>query len=124
MARGKLCPFCGTENTGGLPHRWHKMAHREKARLEQVAEMARQTVEVNRVRLVLADAVDEAREPDGWRPNQKRTAYHREYWSKNIERRREQSRLAKERMRMKRRLKPLIEHLCHAVDLGRESARW
>jgi uncharacterized Zn finger protein (UPF0148 family) len=124
MARGKLCPVCLTENTGGLPHRWHKEAHRKTVRLEQVAEMARQTVEANRVRLVLADAVDEAREPDGWRPNEKRTAYHREYWAKNIERRREQSRLAKERMRMKRRLKPLIEHLCHAVDLGRESARW
>ncbi|MEY4182165.1 MAG: hypothetical protein RLZZ217_791 [Planctomycetota bacterium] len=111
MARGKLCPVCLTENTGGLPHRWHKEAHRKKAYgVEQVAEMARQTVEANRVRLVLAD--------------EKRTAYHREYWAKNIERRREQSRLAKERMRMKRRLKPLIEHLCHAVDLGRESARW
>jgi len=124
MARGKLCPVCGTENTGGQPHRWHKMVHREKARLEQVAEMARQTVEVNRVRLVLADAVDESREPDGWRPNEKRTAYHREYYARHLERRRMQARESKRRRTLKRRLRPLIDALCDAVDLGRETARW
>lgn len=125
MARGKLCPVCGTENTGGQPHSWHKAGHRRSGlTVEQVAELSRQTREANHLVRVVAEAVDDAREPDAWRPQAARTAYHREYWSKNIERRREQSRLAKQRARMKRRLKPLIEHLCHAVDLGRETARW
>jgi hypothetical protein len=121
----KLCPICQTENTGGLPHRWHKVAHRKKAYgLDRVAEMAQQTIEANQVRLIVGAAVDASREPDDWDPGATRAAYHRAYYARNIERRRQQARDAKRARAMLRNLRPLIAGLCHAVDLGRLTARW
>jgi hypothetical protein len=121
----KLCPVCLAENTGGLPHRHHREGNRKKARtVEQISEMARQRIEANQVRLIVGAAVDDAREPDDWDPGAKRAAYHRAYYAKNIERRRQQSRDAKRARAMLRNLRPLIAGLCHAVDLGRLTARW
>ena len=121
----KLCPVCLTENTGGLPHRHHREGNRKKARtVEQISEMARQRIEANQVRLIVGAAVDDAREPDDWDPGAKRAAYHRAYYAKNIERRRRQARDAKRARAMLRNLRPLIAGLCHAVDLGRLTARW
>jgi hypothetical protein len=119
----KLCPICLTENTGGLPHRHHREGHRKKSRtIEQISEMARQTIEANQVRVIVAQAVDESRQPEPWAD--KRTRYHRAYYQANLERRREQTRQSKRDQRMRRRLRTLIAGLCYAVDLGRLTARW
>lgn len=71
---------------------------------------------------IVCDAVDTARQPDGWRSNpKKRTEYHREYYWRHADKRRKQRR---ENKSMRRRVRPLIAGLCRAVDLGRISARW
>jgi hypothetical protein len=124
MARGKLCPVCGTENTGGQPHRWHHAHRKSGLTVEQVAEMSRKTREANHLVRVVADAVDDAREPDKWDPGETRAAYHRAYYAKHLERRRMQARESKRKRTLGRKLRPLIDDLCNAVDLGRETARW
>jgi hypothetical protein len=120
----KLCPICLTANTGGRPHAWHKTAHRKKNYTpEQVAEMARQAIEHNQVKAIICDAVDESRQPDGWqsKPKKSRKEYHREYYWRHVVIRRQQRVTSK---MLRKKLKPLIADLCHAVDLGRISATW
>jgi hypothetical protein len=124
MARGKLCPVCGVENTGGWPHRWHRLHRKANLTVEQIAEFSRQAREANRLVRVVAEAVDDARAPDRWSPGEERAAYHRAYYARNLERRRMQARESKRRRTLRRKLRPLIDDLCLAVDLGRESARW
>lgn len=75
----KLCPICHTENTGGKSHRWHKDGHRKSGHtLEQIADFARQTLERNQVKAIICEAIDEARQPDGWRskPRKSRKENH------------------------------------------------
>ena len=120
----RLCPVCGIENTGGQPHRWHRLHHKVGLTVEQVAELSRQTREANHVVRAVSDAVDDAREPDAWRPGEERAAYHRAYYAKHLERRRMQARESKRRRTLKRKLRPLIDTLCDAVDIGRQTARW
>ena len=120
----KLCPICLTANTGGKPHRWHKQAHRKKGYTQdQLAEMARQSIEQNQVKAIICDAVDESRQPDGWQPRARksRKEYHREYYWRHVVIRRQQRVTSK---MMRKKLKPLIYELCHAVDLGRITATW
>lgn len=124
MARGKPCPVCGVENTGGRPHRWHRAHRKSGLTTEQVAELSRQTRETNQLIRVVAEAVDDARESDAWGPGEERAAYHRAYYAQNLERRRRQAREYKRRRTLTRKLRPLIDDLCHAVDLGRLTARW
>ncbi len=63
----KNCPICGVANTGGLPHTWHKSAHRKKQyTVEQIAEMAEKAREINALVQVVSYAVDIARQPDYW----------------------------------------------------------
>lgn len=120
----KLCPVCLTENTGGRPHRYHKLAARKSGHtLQELTIAARATIEQNAVIAILMDAVDEARHPDYWR-SRPRTEYHRAYYWRKVEARRESTRETKRQARMTKRLRPLIADLCRAVDLGRISARW
>lgn len=124
MAEMKRCPICLTANTGGLPHVWHKHAHRKKGYTpEQLAEMARQTLEQNQVKAIICDAVDESRQRDNWvsKPRMSRKEYHREYYWRHVVIRRQQRVTSK---MMRKKLKPLIDDLCHAVDLGRITATW
>ena len=122
----KRCPVCFTESVGGLPHGWHKYAHRKKQRtIEELSAAAIATIEINRAKAELMDAVDEARHPDGWQSKPKsRAGYHREYCWRKIDTRRTTTRESKRRARMSKRLRPLISGLCHAVDLGRLTATW
>ena len=120
----KNCPICGVENTGGLPHTWHKSAHRKKAyTVGHISRMVDENAEIRTVVNLVCHAVDLARQPDGWRHNPKksRTEYHREYYWRHADKRRKQRR---ENKSMRRRVRPLIAGLCRAVDLGRISARW
>jgi len=72
----KLCPVCLTENTGGLPHRHHRLAARKSGHtLDELAIAARAVIEQNAVTAIVMDAVDEARQPDYWRAR-KRSEYH------------------------------------------------
>jgi len=124
MAEMKRCPICHVENTGGLPHGWHKQAHRKKGYTpEQLADMVRQTLEQNQIKVIICDAVDESRQRDNWRskPRKSRKEYHREYYWRHVTIRRQQRVMSKT---MRKKLKPLIDGLCHAVDLGRISATW
>jgi hypothetical protein len=124
MAKMKRCPICLTANTGGLPHVWHKHAHRKKGYTpEQLADMARQTLEQNQVKAIICDAVDESRQRDDWqsKPRMSRKEYHREYYWRHVVIRRQQRVTSK---MMRKKLKPLIDDLCHAVDLGRITATW
>lgn len=122
--RIRLCPVCGIENTGGQPHRWHRLHHKAGLTVEQVAEMSRQTREANYLVRTVSDAVDDAREPDAWRPDEGRAEYHRAYYARHLERRRMQARESKRRRTLKRKLRPLIDELCNAVDIGRVTAGW
>jgi hypothetical protein len=120
----KRCPVCHVENTGGRPHVWHKTAHRKKQySVEQIAGMAQQTLERNQVKSIICDAVDESRQPDGWtsKPKKSRKEYHREYYWRHAVIRRQQRVTSK---MLRKKLKPLISELCHAVDLGRITATW
>jgi len=120
----KNCPVCGVANTGGKPHVWHKTAHRKKGySIEQITEMAQQTIGVNLIISSVSEAVDLARQPDDWRSNHRksRKEYHREYYWRHAELRRKQRRVSKV---MRAKLQPLISDLCHAVDLGRITASW
>jgi uncharacterized protein YoaH (UPF0181 family) len=124
MAMRKNCPVCGVENTGGKIHTWHTSAHRKKQySVEQIAEMSARTLESNQVRSIVAEAVDLARQPDGWEPKPKksRKEYHREYYWRHAVIRRQQRVTSK---MMRRKLQSLISDLCHAVDLGRITASW
>lgn len=123
----KLCPICFTENTGGRPHQHHRLAARKSGHtLEELAIAARATIEQNAVKAIVMDAVDEARHPDHWRPKPKadRAEYHRAYYWRKVEARRNATRETKRRARMSKKLRPLIADLCRAVDLGRITARW
>ena len=61
----RLCPVCFTENTGGRPHRYHKLAAKKSGHtLEELAIAARATIEQNAVIAIVMDAVEEARHPD------------------------------------------------------------
>lgn len=123
----KLCPICFTENTGGRPHRHHKLAARKSGHtLEELAIAARATIEQNAIKAIVMDAVDEARHPDHWRskPKADRAEYHRAYYWRKVEARRNATRETKRRARMSKKLRPLIADLCRAVDLGRITARW
>lgn len=72
----KLCPVCLTENTGGRPHRYHKLAARKSGHtLEELAIAAREVIELNAVTAIVMDAIDESRHPDYWRAR-KRSEYH------------------------------------------------
>ncbi len=118
----KVCPICKAENTGGKPHRWHKVAHRQKGyTTEMLTEMVSQTIQRNQVKAIVSEAVDLARQPDHWTPKPSRREYHRAYYWRHVEKRRRQRNVAK---RMRAKLQPLISDLCVAVDLGRISARW
>lgn len=55
---------------------------------------------------------------------EKRTEYHAAYYRVNRAKLAEAARLRKARARLLARLRPLIDDLNRAVDLGRESARW
>lgn len=55
---------------------------------------------------------------------EKRTEYHAAYYRANAERLRGPARDRRARWRMKAKLRPLIDELNRAVDIGRESARW
>lgn len=113
MGEIKRCPICHVENTGGKPHGWHKHGHRKSGfTTEQIAEFARQTLEVNQVKAVIFSAVDLARQPDHVRPKVTRVRI----------RRKPKPMIATKNMR--RRVRPLIAHLCRAVDLGRITATW
>ena len=49
----KLCPICLTENTGGRPHRYHKLAARKSGHtLEELAIAARATIEQNAIKAI------------------------------------------------------------------------
>lgn len=122
----KLCPVCLTESVGGLPHGWHRYGHRKlKRTIEEVSEAARNTIELNRVKAEVMDAVDRARYLDGWRSKPKsRAEYHREYYWRKVEARRATARATRKRARASKKLRPLILDLCHAVDLGRLTATW
>lgn len=117
------CPVCGVESVGGRPHRWHKEAHRGKGySQDELAKMAKATMELNQVKAIVCEAVDDARQGDGWRSKpRKRTEYHREYYWRHVTKRRK---VAREGKSMRKKVRPLIAALCHAVDLGRISARW
>lgn len=124
MGQVKLCPICLTESVGGLPHRWHKEGHRKKGYTQdQIASMVRQTLEHNQIRAIICDAVDKSRQPDGWqsKPKRSRKEYHREYYWRHLVIRRQQRVTSK---MLRKKLKPLISELCHAVDLGRITAMW
>lgn len=122
----RLCPICLAENTGGLPHRWHKMGARKKCRTqEELAAAARAVIEHNAVTAIVRDAVDEARYPDHWRSKPKtRAEYHREYYWRKVEKRRATARESRKRARLTKKLRPLILDLCRAVDLARVTASW
>jgi hypothetical protein len=124
MGQVKRCPVCLIENTGGRPHTWHKTAHKKKGySSERIAEMVRQTIEQNQVKEIICDAVDLARQPDGWRskPKKSRKEYHQVYYWRHADKRRMQRRESKT---LRRRVRPLIAELCKAVDLGRITAGW
>jgi hypothetical protein len=93
------CPVCGIESVGGKPHHYH---------LHQSLPIDAQRAASEAVRL-----------------NNKRTEYFREYYWRNAEklrdRRREQKR---ELYRLRKTTKPLIEELCKAIDLARQTANW
>ena len=122
----RLCPICLAENTGGLPHRWHKMGARKKGRTqEELAAAARAVIEHNAVTAIVRDAVDEARYPDHWWSKPKtRAEYHREYYWRKVEKRRATARESRKRARLTKKLRPLILDLCRAVDLARVTASW
>ena len=120
----KRCPICLTESVGGKPHGWHKHGHRKSGlTIEQVSGFAKATLERNQIKAIICDAVDLSRQPDGWMPKPKksRKEYHREYYWRHVGKRREQRRVSKS---LRRRVRPLIADLCHAVDLGRITATW
>jgi hypothetical protein len=63
----KLCPICGTENTGGRPHTWHKNGSRKKKYThQQITQMSEVVRERNGLVELLCSAVDIARQPDHW----------------------------------------------------------
>jgi len=120
----KNCPVCGIENTGGKVHVWHNNGHRKSGiTLERLTVMAQQTMIVNQITADVAEAVDLARQPDGWQPKpwKSRKEYHKAYYWRHVDKRRRQ-RLSSKMLR--RKLKPLIDELCIGVDLGRISANW
>jgi len=53
-----------------------------------------------------------------------RVEYHSAYYRANREKLAEESRQRRARWRLKKKLKPLIDELKAAVDLGRMTARW
>jgi hypothetical protein len=55
---------------------------------------------------------------------ERRTEYHAAYYRANRDRLAEASRQRKAVARMRARLRPIIDELKRAVDIGRESARW
>lgn len=124
MGEIKRCPICLVENTGGRVHGWHKNGSRKKGYTpQQLTEMALVTIEQNRVRAIICDAVDLARQPLHWqsKPKKSRKEYRRDYYWRHAEKRRTQRKVSKS---LRRRLRPLIADLCRAVDLGRISAGW
>ena len=93
------CPICGTESIGGKPHNYH---------LHQSLTKEAQRAASEAVRL-----------------GNKRTEYQREYYWRHAQklrdRRREQKR---ELYRLRKTTKPIIEELCEAIDLARQTANW
>jgi hypothetical protein len=124
MAEMKRCPICLTESVGGKPHEWHKSGHKKKGyTTDQISNMVKEVLEQNQIKAIICEAVDLARQPTDWRSNPKksRKKYHREYYWRHVVIRRQQRVTSK---MMRKKLKPLIDDLCHAVDLGRISATW
>lgn len=118
----KRCPICGTESVGGRVHGYHSNGSRKKGyTLEATRVMAEQTQEAARVVMIVGDAVDIARQPDGWTSKPKRREYHRDYYWRNVNKRRAQRVASKS---LHRRVRPLIAELCKAVDIGRITAGW
>jgi hypothetical protein len=56
--------------------------------------------------------------------SEKRTEYHSAYYRANAERLRGPARERRERWRLKSKLRPLINILNEAVDIGRMTANW
>lgn len=118
----RLCPVCGTESVGGKVHGYHRNGSRTKGyTLDALQVMAIETQERNQVCMIVGEAVDLARQPDGWTSKPKRREYHRDYYWRNVNKRRAQRTASKA---MQRRLRPLIADLCKAVDIGRITAGW
>lgn len=118
----RLCPVCGTESVGGKVHGYHRNGSRTKGyTLDALQVMAIETQERNQVCMIVGEAVDLARQPDGWTSKPKRREYHRDYYWRNANKRRAQRTASKA---MQRRLRPLIADLCKAVDIGRITAGW
>lgn len=118
------CPICGIQSTGGKPHNYHKNSARRKGYTqEQVQAWSIQTREQNALVAIICNAVDLARQPDGWqsKPKKSRKEYHQAYYWRHADKRRMQRRVSKS---LRRRVRPLIAELCKAVDLGRITAGW
>ena len=107
------CPICHVETKRGQICFYH---NRNRARVE--AGMIERRVA--HFAALIGEAVDEARVSE---PPPRRN-YHRDYYARNLDRRRMQAREAKRRRALRRRLDPLIRELAAAVDLGRTTARW
>ena len=107
------CPICHVETKRGQTCRYHAR-NRERVEAGMIALRAKHFA------AIVCEAVDEARVSE---PPPRRN-YHRDYYARNLDRRRMQAREAKRRRALRRRLDPLIRELAAAVDLGRTTARW
>lgn len=94
-------------------HGWH---YRNRDRVAAAVTARR----VEHFAAIVGEAVDEARISE---PPPRRN-YHRDYYARNLERRRMQAREAKRRRALRRQLAPLIAELSSAVDVGRATAGW
>jgi dephospho-CoA kinase len=93
------CPVCGVESVKGKACNYH---------LHQSLTPEAQRAASEAVRL-----------------GNKRTEYQREYYWRHAEKLRDRRREHKREMyRLRKLTKPIIEDLCKAIDLARQTANW
>ena len=109
------CPVCFVPKRGGRRCSYHIDQRNRGLSDALVNASAASTIERNQVIQILCEAVDESRS---------RTEYHRAYYRANQDKRRKQRRESKQRRRVLSIHAHLIKQLCHAVDLGRQTAGW
>ena len=98
-AMRRNCPICGIESVGGRPHNYH---------LHQSLTPEAQRAASEAVRL-----------------GNKRTEYQREYYWRHAEKLRDRRREQKRELhRLRKTIKPIIEELCEAIDLARQTVNW
>jgi hypothetical protein len=115
LSTANRCPVCLVPKRGGRRCAYHATQRARGLSDDFIRESVAKTLERNQVIQILCEAVDDARQ---------RTEYHRRYYQANKTKRREQRLNSKRKRKVLNIHAHLIKQLCHAVDIGRQTASW